>query len=94
MADTRYETLKKAVMELLEAQGNTNTLETVKDITSMMDKMEVVPEKPVQKESEDMAQDEFSKLGYLDRLALKQHDPTAYEKMAKKEAGFNREELA
>ena len=57
MADTRYEALKKAVMELLEAQGNTNTLETVKDITSMMDKMEVVPEKAVQKESEGVAQD-------------------------------------
>lgn len=88
MADTRYEALKKAVTELLEAQGNTNTLETVKDITSMMDKMEVVPEKSVQKESNGMTPEQFKKMGYLDRVELKQKYPETYEKMAKKEGGL------
>ena len=43
MTNTKYETFKKATFELLEAQGGGSTLEALKEITNMVDRLEDEP---------------------------------------------------
>lgn len=80
MTETKYESFKKATFGLLEAQGNTDTLEALKEIASVVDRLE--ESEPAKEESDGITKEEFNKVGYLEKLELKKNNPELYKKLS------------